>query len=361
VIAFFDFTFHDESKQDTSSMLKALLQQLVNQSAEVKRSLLRLKETYHSGTPPVPILVEYLQSAVSRFDHVYVLLDALDESPRSVKRDELLETLERIRGWAAPGFHLLVTSRNEPDIRDALQSVVEVQMKNEGIDHDIANYISSRLGTDRKLRKWQSLRSHIQDSLTQRAQGVSKFCIFLVEVLLTVQISMVECQFPSLWSYPHSLAHLERLLNSLPRWLDETYERILINIDEQGLADGARRPLSLLCFSARALTIPEAIDALAVNLDDPPRLNVQHRLQDAEGDLRQICPGLVEIDVQYVPEEINIRSYIKTVRIAHFSVQEYLQSNRISHPRLRPFNLIAEMEHFQIAKICLIYLIERGL
>jgi hypothetical protein len=79
----------------------------------------------------------------------------------------------------------------------------------------------------------------------------------------------------------------------LPRSLDETYKRILCSIDEDSIKE-ARQILTLLCFSSRPLTVPELIDAIAVDLNEPACLDVQNRLQDAD-DVRSICPGLIDV------------------------------------------------------------------
>ena len=146
------------------------------------------------------------------------------------------------------------------------------------------------------------------------------------------------------------------MLNSLPQSLDETYERILCSIDKSLIRD-ARRILTLLCFAARPLTVLELIDAVAVEIN-PPGLNPRRRLQDAD-DILSICPGLVDID-------IGTRSKGKkwqedTFRIAHFSVQEYLESERIRSQKARIFGLSGAIAHAEIAQISLIYWLEPSL
>ena len=173
-IAFFYFTFNDESKQDESAMLRALLLQLSGQLPNGHSKLARLHHTYHSGIPPSLVLTEHLHQLVQKFQHVYIVLDALDESPRNGARDQVLDTLEAMKKWSLRGFHLLVTSRDEVDIRDSLNPSLhqQVKMENGGIDKDIAEFILSRLHNDRKLRKWSLYQSRIQETLIERAQGV---------------------------------------------------------------------------------------------------------------------------------------------------------------------------------------------
>lgn len=51
---------------------------------------------------------------------MYIMLDALDESPRDRARDFVLETLEEMREWGAQGLHFFITGRNEPEIHKSL-------------------------------------------------------------------------------------------------------------------------------------------------------------------------------------------------------------------------------------------------
>ena len=173
-IAFFYFTFNDESKQDESAMLRALLLQLSTQLRDGHADLVRLYDSYKTGTPSSRVLIEYLRLLIERFQHVYIMLDALDESPRDGARGHVLDALETMRGWTLQGLHLFVTSRDERDIHEFfnLFTSQKVAMQNPGIDQDIANFISGRLNTDRSLQKWRKHRDKIQDALARRAKGV---------------------------------------------------------------------------------------------------------------------------------------------------------------------------------------------
>ena len=173
-IAFFYFTFNDESKRDESGMLRALLLQLSTQLWDGHADLSRLYNSYQTSTAPSRVLIEYLRFLIERFNHVYIMLDALDESPRDGPRGHVLDALEMMRGWALQGLHLFVTSRDERDIHEFfdLSTTQKVAMQNAGIDQDIANFISGRLNTDRNLQKWRKHRDKIQETLARRAKGV---------------------------------------------------------------------------------------------------------------------------------------------------------------------------------------------
>ncbi|KAL9100680.1 MAG: hypothetical protein Q9163_003967 [Psora crenata] len=347
-IAFFYFTFNDESKQDVSAMLRALLLQLSSQLRDGHADLTRLYESYKPGTPPRPVLIEHLHRLIQRFHQVYIMLDALDESPRNGPRQYVLDVLQTIRKWGIQGLHLFFTSRDEPDIRDSLDisATQQVAMQNAGVDKDIANFISGQFDTDPGLRKLLPYRDKIQETLAKRAKGVFRW---------------VECQIKSLQSCPRSEYHLDHLLSSLPQSLDETYERMLCNIDHY-LIEDARRILTLLCFASRPLTVQELIDGVAVEIKDSPGLNRKRRLQDSNS-IREVCggfigngPGTDHMNETYHKEELT-----RTVRIAHFSVQEYLESERIRHSKAAVFSLASVTAHAEIAQVCLNYLLEHDL
>ena len=114
------------------------------------------------------------------------------------------------------------------------------------------------------------------------------------------------------------------VLTSLPVSLDATYQRILREIDKS-CVDDAKRILTSLCFAKRPMTISE----LAVELGNS-RLNLSRRLQDKD-DIGQICPSFIDIGLGG-PETLPTREChgkARTVRIVHYSVQEFLESDRI--------------------------------
>ncbi|KAH7124373.1 hypothetical protein EDB81DRAFT_220297 [Dactylonectria macrodidyma] len=162
----------------------------------------------------------------------------------------MLRVLADLRAWSEPGLHLIVSSRDEVDIRQELGASPEqtIIMKNDSIDRDIASFISHHLRDNRRLLKWDEYHARIETALTTRAQGVFRW---------------VECQFKALASCPQSEDLLDQLLKSLPQTLDETYERMLSNIPSSS-KDYARQMLTLLCCAKRPLSVAELIDGIAV-------------------------------------------------------------------------------------------------
>ncbi|RMZ88772.1 hypothetical protein DV736_g3997, partial [Chaetothyriales sp. CBS 134916] len=266
VVAFFFFTFNDHLKQDASAALRALLLQLCGQISGLESDLTRLKESYNHGTPPVKVLLEHLRQAVTQCRHVYILLDALDESPPDSSRDKVLSVIETLRQWQLPSLHLLVTSRDLPDIRDHLQlptlyqGAEHVMLNNDSVYQDISRFVSFKVDHDPQLQRWGQHREKIKSYLTQHAGGIEK--------------------------------HLEKCLRSLPQSLDETYERMLCGIESQ---EEAQRILSLLCYASRPLSVDEVTEALAVDIDDLECYDPSSRFTGGADDLLRIFERWIQL------------------------------------------------------------------
>ena len=173
-IAFYYFAFSDESKQDAHGMLCTLLLQLSVQFQDGERELEQLRILSKFSTPSEDLLLQTLRKFLERFQDSYILLNALDKSPRDHDREDVLRVIQEIRDWRLPTIHLLVTSRDQLDIQRSLNPSYDsdLSMKNSGVDRDILDFISYQLEHDNKLQKWQVRQSEIQNKLTQDAQGV---------------------------------------------------------------------------------------------------------------------------------------------------------------------------------------------
>jgi len=176
-IAFFFFAFDDKSKRTNSAMLRVLVLQLSGQLiGDHNEVLSRLHNI--SQIPQDRPLTGCLRELVCAFDSVHILLDGLDEIPHGENREAMLQTLVEMRKWSEPRLHVLVTSRDEPDIRHVLSNELGaasdqmLSMNNESADRDIAGFISEHLRQNPKLSKWEDQHDLIEAALTERAKGV---------------------------------------------------------------------------------------------------------------------------------------------------------------------------------------------
>jgi ankyrin repeat protein len=159
-------------------------------------------------------------------------------------------------------------------------------------------------------------------------------------------------------------AAVRKTLSQLPKTLDETYNRILRSIPEQ-YQRAARRVLHLLFISRKPLTLNEVAEAIAVDYEEE-RFDPENRLNDPNNIL-EICSSLVSLSVlrqfnlsnsQY-HRPYGFGSYglgfeeTEYLQFAHYSVQEYLISDRITSE----FRITLTEAHRIAVKISLIYLI----
>ena len=137
---------------------------------------------------------------------------------------------------------------------------------------------------------------------------------------------------------------------------------MLANIDPN-LAEDARRILTWLCFSSRPLAVQEVIEALTVELGENSRLCGERRIEDLD-DIVRMCPGLISMSAHeeqdwFDPDDTRLDSewalQARLLRIAHFSVQEYLESDRIP-PQQATFALRSHTANTELAETCLVYL-----
>jgi hypothetical protein len=152
---------------------------------------------------------------------------------------------------------------------------------------------------------------------------------------------------------------VSKFLKSLPPTLDATYERILTGIDET-IREDSKRLLSILCCAVTPMNVDELLGALAVDLDPEPGFNELRRLHD-EDDLRTICPGMIEVYLGGRGSEQRFeywRVNHRLVRLAHFSVREYLVSDRIKQYAASDFHINIPKVHGDVARVCLHYLMD---
>ena len=121
---------------------------------------------------------------------------------------------------------------------------------------------------------------------------------------------------------------LESELNSLPKTLDETYCRIIRAIPSK-YKPYAIILLQLVTFSDRPVTIEEAVDAIAVRTDEPPYFSQKYRMPNPQ-EISRYCASLVAVvSVKKDPRGENDNRV--ELQLAHFSVKEYLLSDRVEN------------------------------
>jgi len=151
---------------------------------------------------------------------------------------------------------------------------------------------------------------------------------------------------------------LRKTLASLPKTLDDTYARILRNIEED-YVEYVLKILQWLTFSNRLLQVKELAEVLAVDVEADPRFDPDRRLTEPK-DILDMCSSLVTIETQLVVEDLGMTIRIiqgEVIRLAHFSVQEYLLSERIRTGPVSQYAISKESANLAIVETSLAYIL----
>lgn len=196
-------------------------------------------------------------------------------------------------------------------------------------------------------------------------------------------------------------ASIRRALKSLPKTLDETYDRILVSIEED-YRQAAHMVLQFLAFSKRPLRLEEVVEVVALVLGGSTGF-VDDRLSDPH-DLLAVCSSLVTIsspsshrvsnsladrisDTSSIastdtsidrPTSSSVHSHgdgsneeasdqeasdqdasdqgAPQIYLAHYSVKEYLTSDRILAGSASAFASFEIPANRNITELCLTYL-----
>ncbi|KAF1938815.1 HET-domain-containing protein [Clathrospora elynae] len=344
VTAYFYFDFDDAQKQDPELMLRSLLCQLLQRSFTIPKGVDALFSSCENGQrkPSLHALLDVTRQVAQEFAHVYVVLDALDEC---TQRSELMDMLEMVARWRLDNLHLLMTSRKERDIESSLENYIKKEdslcLQRDVVDQDIQRYVQQRLRDDKGLAKWNkdaAVRQEIEAALMGGARGMFRWAA---------------CQLDTLEKCRNRVI-LRKSLATLPRTLDQTYDRILAAISEEDCVY-AMRILQWLTFSARPLSVKEVAEIVAIDVARDPAFDRDEVLEDPLEALN-ICSSLVTITKNKADGTSGPAQQI--IALAHYSVQEYLVSDRIRQGSAKQYSMQETECHNAITKASLKYLIQ---
>jgi hypothetical protein len=135
--------------------------------------------------------------------------------------------------------------------------------------------------------------------------------------------------------------------------LDGAYERVLNDINENN-RDHARCLLHCLAVAVRPLRVEELAEILAFDLDAAqngiPEFHPDRRPRDQEEAVLSTCSSLITV--------VGNRGS-RVVQFAHFSVKEFLTSNRLagSSAPLSAYHILPGRAHTILAQLCIALLL----
>ncbi|KAL7894282.1 ankyrin repeat-containing domain protein, partial [Trichoderma sp. TUCIM 5745] len=336
-LAYFYFSFSDAQKQKVEGMLASLLKQICSQLhgellfTEHFRGYKKRGERIDTKT-----LEEMLLTSTTGFSNVYIVIDALDECPLlNGHREALLNSLGRIVTNASSNLHIFLTSRKEQDIDKNLRafsspsSLIEIDLlaEQQTLNRDICQYIELRLASV-DFNSWpKGVKEEVKQSLMKNAD-----CMF----------QYVRLQFEQLQKLS-TTPQIRKALRDLPVGLDATYDRILQSIDST-FQDQVIGSLKWLAFSKRTLGVEEFAEIFTL-----------YTASSSDGIFDEAERPFSSEDVLKYFSSLIVTS-TDEVRLVHFSLREYLTSERVSEGATSIFSFNEVDSHLSIVRSCLVYL-----
>jgi ankyrin repeat protein len=143
---------------------------------------------------------------------------------------------------------------------------------------------------------------------------------------------------------------IRRALDELPETLDETYERTLLDIDDENWAY-AHRLFQCIVVAHRPLRVEELAEFLAFKSETGGNLTFEEnwRPENPRDTVLSTCSSLITI--------VNVDGS-PVMQFSHFSVKEYLTSSRITEGRVSRYYIPLEPAHLFVTQACLSLLLQ---
>ncbi|KAL1637760.1 hypothetical protein SLS56_000315 [Neofusicoccum ribis] len=333
-VVYFYFDFHVDVKREVMALLHVVLSQLALQSTSAFEELRKLYQECKDGQrqPTTEELLLTIARAASHFPRIYVVVDALDECRESHKAVEQLRRLSE-----AANIHVLAVSRKDADLERPMHGIPEIKLEGPEVAVDIASYVRQRVLTSEYMADWPlEEQQKVEDQLSSKADGMFRW---------------VQCQLDAIEKCSDS-DQIDEALASLPPDLPATYERILANIRRQQ-NQNVRKTLTCLAFGLRPFTLEEVKNVLQI---DP---NAEVKLSNKRVFTNQLLSGCSSLVTsgQISQGELMHHTASPELRLAHFSVKEYLLSDAIHNSPMQSFALSHAQGHREMAEACLACLI----
>ncbi|KAI5841635.1 hypothetical protein BZA05DRAFT_380346 [Tricharina praecox] len=326
---YFYCDYRDVQKQTPAGIYGSLLAQIV-ETYSPDHMPPDLQDVFMKSNMSPPLegfLKEYLLNSASKvaFGRTRVVIDGLDECEPAA-RTKILQTMMEFNRLA--GISLLITSRDEVDIKSELAEVPKLRIDASVNSQDITSFVMDECERNNKLRRKLkgATKQEVIAAISSQADGMFRWA---------------KCQLDQIAGLRNDKA-IKKALTSLPSGLNETYERIVGGISDDD-KDLALRILRWLTCSLRPLSVSELVEGIAIELGDT-ELDPETFLNDPE-DVIEICGSLVQLDIN-----------ADTVTLGHFSVKEFFVARELKTGPYSDYFIDTQESNIQLAKLCLTYL-----
>lgn len=263
VLAYFycSRTTSDTRQQDPRAILLSILRQLAAPlpglplkspiiSAYEKETARGSQEAHLSINEIIALLMDLIEN---HYQNVTLILDALDECD-ATGRLQLLDAFTILTYNPKTIVKTLISSRNDPDIETHFSRIPNLSITAADNADDIATFVRKEIG-QRLLhgRASKQIRERVESDLNSKANGVFRWVALQVDAL---------CDPDRVFS----VEDVEYLLQELPKTLEDTYSRILDDL--QSLPPPSREAIKnifkLLICAEYPMSVHDVLDALAI-------------------------------------------------------------------------------------------------
>ncbi|RKL29226.1 hypothetical protein BFJ72_g12135 [Fusarium proliferatum] len=349
-VAHFFFSSDHESRGDPFSALRSWQRQVAIKINDAFECIRRAWENDSSEQASRRILVDLFKKMIIAVPGCVFIADGLDECSQLGDGDTsvarfLIDIMGALAGTDA---RLLLVSRDEPEIREALEehkeTLSEYRIGMNDVQDDTA--VFSQSVVDRKLGgKSKDLRLVISKSMTDKCQGQFLW------------IKLQEQSLRNTMSKKRLHEVMENTPSGLYRLYDQSWSRIM-NMSDQD-RDRTFALLRWTAFSLRPLHIYTVVEAVLIDQfgeldpDDYPEIvNDEY----VTGEILGLCGPLVEVH----ENEENSSPGWRTLHMPHFSVRQYLIGHLPAPIWMQPKDIInikrETVHHTAIARACIQYL-----
>ncbi|KAB8218700.1 hypothetical protein BDV33DRAFT_231969 [Aspergillus novoparasiticus] len=276
-------------------MTRSIIRQLVPE--ELPGSLVSLWEEHgrQNREPDQDKFSTVLRDVINNYtgDHLFLIFDALDECPdnEAHERDLLFQVLKGLIDEHGKKIRLLATSRYEENIRCHLEEGLEIDLEYR-MNDDVEAFVRDALDHG-KLSRWK------------KEKGVNEQILAkLLDTKEPRRFRWADLQIKRLEKCKKR-DQITESLETIPKTLEETYQRILQDIPEDEKED-ARSILTWLSFSLEPLRLETV--AAVVGFPHP---------EDVVG----TCTTYL----------VTVSPSNGTIKLAHFSVKEFLVVSESIH------------------------------
>ncbi|QYS96332.1 hypothetical protein H0G86_003586 [Trichoderma simmonsii] len=310
---YFDYS----SPQERTLILSSFLMQLIGQIPTLPDTIVELYENKGKGRgkdtgPDTSVLMREIDALLKKFKQSFVVLDAMDECIRDFQNEasEIVNHLQNI------GARILITSRQtDPGKTFSGWIPLEIKAHTEDIrrliDYNIANGCY-------EVMQNNELKEEVIETIASKTDGMFLWASLQLDEVLDSS----------------TVSEIREVLHNMPKNISRFFSRTMSRIANNGFA---LRTLLWLAYAKNPLSFDALSHALSIQLDkgflkDINRDNIPHI-----DTLVKKCFGLIVKDGE------------NNLRLAHFSILEYLKSN----PQEFKFHKNPDL---YIAKVCLRYL-----